>query len=174
MLSTAVDRYLAARRAVGFQLRDTEEILRDFVAFAAGKADTHICNRTVLEWIRSRNSSPLRNDVRLRTVVLLYSTLFGLLASTGLRISEALKLRIEDVTPDGLLIRNTKFRKNRLLPLHTTTKERLDGYLALRLREVGSCPFVFVSIRGCKLHQTTVRGVFPPTGLLTGCCTAQR
>ena len=71
MLSAAVDRYLAARRAVGFQLRDTEEILRDFVAFAAGKADTHVCSRTVLEWIRSRNSSPLRNDIRLRTVVLL-------------------------------------------------------------------------------------------------------
>ena len=216
MLSAAVDRYLGARRAVGFQLRDTEEILRDFVAFASEKADTHVCSATVLEWIGSRNSSPLRNDIRLRTVILLarylhaederheipqktfrhhspqrrppflftpahvaalvraaralgpehslqphiYSTLFGLLASTGLRISEALNLHIEDVTPDGLLIRNTKFGKSRLLPLHTTTKERLDGYLALRLSEAGSCPFVFVSIRGCKLHQTTVRGVF--------------
>lgn len=216
MLSAAVDQYLAARRAVGFQLRDTEEILRDFVAFASRKADTRICNTTVLEWIRSRNSSPLRSDVRLRTVVLLarylhaederheipqktfchhspqrrppflftpahiaalvraargmgpehslrphiYSTLFGLLASTGLRISEALNLRIEDVTPEGLLIRNTKFGKSRLLPLHATTKQQLDRYLALRLGEAGSCPFVFVSIRGGKLHQSTVRGVF--------------
>ena len=216
MLSAAVDRYLAARRAVGFKLRDTEEILRDFVVFASGKADTHVCSQTVLEWIRSRNSSPLRNDVRLQMVARLarylhaederheipqktfchhspqrrppflftpthvaslvraarslgpehslqphiYSTLFGLLASTGLRISEALNLRIEDVTPDGLLIRNTKFGKSRLLPLHATTKQRLDGYLALRLGEAGSCPFVFVSIKGNKFHQTTVRGVF--------------
>ncbi|MFZ2956450.1 MAG: tyrosine-type recombinase/integrase [Candidatus Ozemobacteraceae bacterium] len=216
ILSAAVDQYLAARRAVGFQLRDTEEILRDFVAFASGKADTHVCSTTVLAWIRSRNSSPLRNEVRLRTVVLLarylhaederheipqktfchhsprrrppflfmpahvaalvraarimgpehslkphiYSTLFGLLVSTGLRISEALNLRIENVTPEGLLIRNAKFGKSRLLPLHATTKQRLDDYLALRLGEAGSCPFVFVSIRGGKLHQTTVRGVF--------------
>mgnify|MGYP001035181377 CR=1 FL=1 len=216
MLSAAVDRYLAARRAVGSQLRDTEEILRDFGAFASRKAETHVRSRTVLEWIRSRNGSPRRNDMRLRTVILLarylhaedehheipqktfrhhsprrrppflftpahvaalvraaralgpehslqphiYATLFGLLASTGLRISEALNLRIEDVTPDGLLIRNTKFGKSRLLPLHTTTKEHLDSYLALRLSEAGSCPFVFVSIKGNKLHKTTVRGVF--------------
>ena len=216
MLSAAVDRYLAARRAVGFQLRDTEEILRDFGTYASRKAETHVRSRTVLEWIRSRNGSPLRNDMRLRTVILLarylhaederheippktfrhhspqrrppflftpenvaalvraaramgpkhslqphiYSTLFGLLASTGLRISEALKLRIEDVTPDGLLVLKTKFGKSRLLPLHATTKERLDGYLALRLSEASPCPFVFVSIKGGKLHQNTVRGVF--------------
>lgn len=216
MLSAAVDRYLAARRAVGFKLRDTEEILRDFVVFASGKADTHVCSQTVLEWIRSRNSSPLRNDVRVQMVARLarylhaederheipqttfchqspqrrppflftpahvaslvraarslgpehslqphiYSTLFGLLASTGLRISEALNLRIEDVTSDGLLIRNAKFGKSRLLPLHETTKQRLDGYLAVRLREAGSCPFVFVSIKGNKLHKNTARVVF--------------
>ncbi len=68
MLSAAVDRYLAARRAVGFKLRDTEEILRDFVAFASAKADQHVCSRTVLEWIRSRNRSPLRNEIRLQMV----------------------------------------------------------------------------------------------------------
>jgi integrase/recombinase XerD len=44
-----------------------------------------------------------------------YSTLFGLLASTGLRISEALSLRFDDVTSEGLVIRETKFRKSRLV-----------------------------------------------------------
>jgi hypothetical protein len=69
MLIPAVDSYLAARRAVGFQLRDAEAILRDFGAFASAKGDTHVRTRTVLEWIRSRNASPLRHCVRLRTVV---------------------------------------------------------------------------------------------------------
>jgi hypothetical protein len=46
MLTAAVDSYLAARRAVGVQLRDTEDILRDFVAFASGNADTYVCSRT--------------------------------------------------------------------------------------------------------------------------------
>jgi integrase len=90
----------------------------------------------------------------------IYNTLFGLLASTGLRISEALNLRIEDVRPDGLFVRNTKFGKSRLLPLHATTKERIESYLTRRLGEAASCPFVFVSIRGIKLHANTARGVF--------------
>jgi integrase/recombinase XerD len=217
MLSASIDSYLAARRAIGYQLRDTEEILRHFVAFASAKADTHIYSRTVFEWIKSRNSSPLRNHMRLQIVIRLarylhaeddlheippqeafprcatqrrppflftpadvellvrearrmaqegslvshtYSTLLGLLAATGMRISEALSLRIEDVTPDGLLIRITKFGKSRLLPLHQTTKEHIESYLKRRLCEAGSCPFLFVSVKGIKLHGNTIRGVF--------------
>ena len=52
-------------------MQDTEDILRDFVAFASGRADTHVCSRTVLDWIRNRHSSPRRKYVRLRTVILL-------------------------------------------------------------------------------------------------------
>jgi integrase len=51
-----------------------------------------------------------------------YNTLFGLLACTGLRISEAIQLRYQDITPDGLLIRNTKFRKSRLVTLNDTRR----------------------------------------------------
>nr|WP_275094598.1 tyrosine-type recombinase/integrase [Paraburkholderia kururiensis] len=40
-----------------------------------------------------------------------------MLAATGLRISEALALTIDDFTDDGLVIRATKFSKNRLVPL---------------------------------------------------------
>jgi len=41
-----------------------------------------------------------------------------LLAATGLRVSEALALQVEDLTDDGLLIRKTKFKKSRLVVLH--------------------------------------------------------
>ena len=41
-----------------------------------------------------------------------------LVAVTGLRISEALALRFEDITAEGLVIRRTKFHKSRLVPLH--------------------------------------------------------
>ena len=64
----------------------------------------------------------------------MYSTLLGLLAATGMRISEALALRLDDVTADGLIIRQTKFQKSRLLPLHETTQRALDKYLAVRIR----------------------------------------
>ena len=45
-----------------------------------------------------------------------YATLISLLAATGLRVSEALHLLVSDITPDGLLIRKTKFQKTRLVP----------------------------------------------------------
>ncbi len=60
---------------------------------------------------------------------LIYTTLFGLLAATGTRISEALALRLDDITADGLIIRQTKFHKSRLLPLHDTTRSALDRYV---------------------------------------------
>ena len=61
-----------------------------------------------------------------------YATLIALLSVTGLRISEALKLTVADVTRDGLLIRETKFRKTRLVPLHDTAVAGLKRYLARR------------------------------------------
>jgi integrase/recombinase XerD len=54
-----------------------------------------------------------------------YSTLFGLLATTGMRISEALSLRFNDVTPEGLVIRKTKF-KNYAAFLAMPNRLRLD------------------------------------------------
>jgi len=57
-----------------------------------------------------------------------YYTLFALLAATGLRISEALHLRFDDVTADGVLVRKTKFHKSRLVPLHETTAAALACY----------------------------------------------
>jgi integrase len=91
---------------------------------------------------------------------LMYSTLFGLLAATGMRISEALALRLEDVTADGLLIRQTKFHKTRLLPLHDTTQEALDEYLAVRVRLGTLDGALFVSIAGMAPAYSTVIAIF--------------
>ena len=49
---------------------------------------------------------------------IIYATLFGLLAATGLRISEALALRLNDITDDGMVVHETKLAKSRLVPLH--------------------------------------------------------
>ena len=54
-----------------------------------------------------------------------YNTFFALLACTGLRVSEAIHLCFQDITADGLVIRCSKFRKSRLVPLHETTQVRL-------------------------------------------------
>lgn len=64
-----------------------------------------------------------------------YAALISLLAATGLRISEALHLWVADITPNGLLIRRTKFQKTRLVPLHDTAVTGLAHYLLQRQKE---------------------------------------
>lgn len=81
-----------------------------------------------------------------------YEALFGLIASTGLRVSEAVHLRDADVDlKSGMLtVRQTKFAKSRHVPLHPSTRDALKHYRTLRNSHVeimeGS-PF-FVSTRG--------------------------
>jgi integrase len=89
-----------------------------------------------------------------------YTTLFALLTATGLRSSEALALTLEDVTEDGLVIRETKFRKSRLVPLHETGQRRIDEYLVRRTQVGASSPAVFVSQQGTALSYSTVVTVF--------------
>jgi integrase len=76
-----------------------------------------------------------------------YSTLFALLACTGLRVSEAIRLRYDDITLDGLVIRCTKFRKSRLVPLHETAQAGLERYLKQRRSYAPFDDHVFVSLR---------------------------
>jgi len=60
--------------------------------------------------------------------------IFGLLSVTGMRVGEALNLDLEDVDlEEGVMtIRNTKFGKSRLVPVHPTTRAALNRYLEQR------------------------------------------
>ena len=72
----------------------------------------------------------IRSPLRAAT----YQTLIGLLAVTGMRAGEAIRLDRADASlPAGLVtIRQSKFGKSRQLPLHPTTTAALAGYAALR------------------------------------------
>jgi integrase len=93
-----------------------------------------------------------------------YYNLLGLLAVTGLRISEALSLRCDDVDLEAgvLTIRSTKFGKSRLVPLHHTTVCSLASYVKQRDTHVprARSPFFFVAERGGKLLLQYVYRVF--------------
>lgn len=88
-----------------------------------------------------------------------FATLFALLSATGMRVSEALALRMDDITSDGLIIRKTKFRKSRLLPLHATAVSGLERYLVRRSHVTGD-DHLFVSLNGHGFCYETVRSVF--------------
>ena len=93
-----------------------------------------------------------------------YSTLIGLLAVTGLRISEALGLddRDIDLTEGVLAIRRTKFGKSRLVPLHPSTTGALRRYMRARDRILPVRPTdaFLVGEQGRRLTEWTVRWTF--------------
>ena len=169
MLIDDVERYIALRRSLGFQLKKAARHLQTFAGLAAEKGERHIRAVTVIEWAATAPTPDARNrrisdiarcarflraedegheipptslfatpkqrpapyiyapdelvrmldaaeklrllksdPLRRRTFVML----FGLIATTGLRVSEAINLRLGDVLPGAVLqIRETKFYK---------------------------------------------------------------
>jgi integrase/recombinase XerD len=102
----------------------------------------------------------LRHGFRAAT----YQTLIGLLATCGLRVSEAIALNTTDLDRDEelLVIRETKFAKSRLVPLHSSTMARLAAYITLRDQTHAHplCPALLVSGAGTRLHHSNVSLTF--------------
>ena len=87
--------------------------------------------------------------------------MFGLIAARGLRVSEALRLRFDDVLPGTVLcIRKTKFNKNRLVPLHPTVAAALGRYLVLRRRINTRALHLFLSGDGKQMRLQSVDWTF--------------
>lgn len=93
-----------------------------------------------------------------------YVTAFGLLAVTGMRVGELVRLDDKDVdlTLGQVTIRDAKFGKSRLLPLHPTTQEALRHYVAERDRcyPIPQSPSFLVSEHGARLTHWAVRATF--------------
>jgi len=119
-----------------------------------GRVAPHIFHdEEIIDLLAAARQLDPRGSIRPAT----YETLFGLMASTGLRVSEALHLRDDDVDLKGgiLTVRQTKFAKSRQLPLHPSTVEALARYRRQRIQQVPTAadmPFL-ISSRGRRLGQ---------------------
>jgi len=93
-----------------------------------------------------------------------YRTLFGLLYTTGIRISEAFALTLENFQAENdlLYIAEGKFRKARWVPLHPSTSRMLQWYVERRPRNGPRSPDspLFVNFRGGRLRHCTVYHTF--------------
>jgi integrase len=105
-----------------------------------------------------------RAAIRQRLVAATYETLIGLLAATGMRISEAIKLDNTDIDwhQGVLLVRESKFNKSRYLPVHHTTLEALERYVRQRDQLCPSPldPSLFVSLHRRRLDDCAVHATF--------------
>lgn len=216
MLIDAVERYLAARRAMGFKLQEVEPRLRSFAQHADAAGEQRVRAETADRWAAAGGTPDTRlrriQDVgrfarwlqaeapghevprvegfryrRTRPVPYIYSSeeverlleaaagarrsqplrremfvmLFGLLAATGMRVSEALHLELKDLLPGGVLrVRQSKFGKSRLVPLHETVATALEQYLTLRRKAYPESECLFPGGTGGPLHRSTVQSRF--------------
>ncbi|MEA3482498.1 MAG: tyrosine-type recombinase/integrase [Pseudomonadota bacterium] len=219
-LTASLKDYLAIRRALDYELEETERLLIHFIHFLAEKNEKHITIALALEWAMqaknvtraywSRRLSVVRlfaqyyqtedqktqvppshllsqqpcrshpyiySDKQISQLLIAcqslsshglrehtYFTFFGLMAVTGCRISELLSLDQEDFNKiDGwITIRNSKFNKSRLLPLHPTTLIQLNKYIKLR-DQVHPHPLndaFFLSDQGTRITKWSVRYAF--------------
>jgi integrase/recombinase XerD len=233
-LAHELDRYLAIRRCLGFDLGTSARVLRRFVAFAHSKGVNHITTDLFLGWMdafgeagsqtwaarlgmvrqfaqwlsgidpknevppkalvpgRYRRSCPyIYSDREIVQIIdgaarlpslngiraLTYATLFGLIAVTGLRVSEAVALDNCDVdlATGVLTVRRGKSGKARIVPVSASTSDRLIAYAKERDRLLGGCPkCFFVSDDGRRPDDCSVRYNFASVCQRIGLRPAQR
>lgn len=94
-----------------------------------------------------------------------HETLLGLLAATGMRVGEALRLTPSDIDQDNAVIeiRESKFGKSRLVPILPDTLAALDRYVDTRdrlLRVERTTTRLFTSVRGTEVIYPVVQQVF--------------
>jgi integrase/recombinase XerD len=136
----------------------TEIPSADLLPFRRRRKPPHIYSDEEIERIL-RRTQQLPSSKKLRALT--FTTLFGLLVASGMRINEALSLDRSDVDLDrGILqIRLTKFRKSRYVPVHSTTVAALKKYAEARDRlfPAPSTPAFFISERGRRIPAKTAQ-----------------
>lgn len=133
---------------------------RDLLPGSAQRPHPHIyTEREVSEIVDAARKLPSIYGLRGLT----FSTLFGLIAVTGMRVSEALALDLGDFdcVVELLHVRHGKFKKERFLPLEPSVSRQLNNYVAERDRILGhSVDPLFVQENGMRVSDCSARYSF--------------
>ncbi len=123
--------------------------------------------KEIKELLAATMNMPLAPNHRKNSELLpwTYYCLFGLLSVSGLRTGEArnIELRDVDLEAEVLTIRGSKFGKERVIPIHTSTCKVITEYIARRQRHWAGrpvSPYLFVSSRGNRLDRGRLHRVF--------------
>jgi integrase len=120
----------------------------------------HIFSDSQVRCLMKRTRHLRSSSAQLRRVTM--ETVIGLLACTGLRIGEALRLRLQDFDARAgtILVSRTKYSPERELPLHPSTVRALQRYQRARLQQHPAGEHFFVGPRGQPLRVFTARHSF--------------
>jgi integrase/recombinase XerD len=136
------------------------EIPRDLIGYRAKRAKPFIYSDEQVRMVLAATTKLSGSSLKKQT----YRCLIGLLAVSGMRISEALGMKRDnvDLSAGVLLIEGTKFGKSRLIPLHASTCSALSKYAAFRDKhtECVASDYFFVSDCGRKLAISTMEWNF--------------
>jgi integrase len=140
-------RYQTVSRFARLRLEDSrhESLPMDYFGYRKTRRVPHIYSRDEIGGLVLAAKQLVSTDPLLPKT---YAALISLLVATGLRVSEALNLLITDITPNGLIIRKTKFQKTRLVPLHDTALTGMGEYLTHRQQVCPGGDHVFVANDG--------------------------
>ena len=155
------------------------QVVRHFSEYLATfDPQTPFLDPKALERSKARNPRHIYTDQELQKILvearhvsrkkpvcgLTLHTMIGLAASTGLRISEIVRLDRQDVDLEtGVLnVRHSKFNKSRLVPLHETTLRAVGNYAAARDVAFPDCKAVafFVNANQKRFVRNTVQQLF--------------
>jgi len=132
------------------------------------KSPYHYCDREILDLIRKAKELPSPKGLRGET----FSTLFGLLAVTGMRVGEVVHLEREcvDLQQAVITVHHAKGERSRVVPIHASTNQALRRYERLRNRV---CPHpassrFFLSADGDHLTERVVASWFVRVSRQTG------
>jgi integrase/recombinase XerD len=149
-----------ARHRSAFDPR-TEVPPQGLLPFRYRRKPPHLYSDADIErLIEAANRLPSPTGLRART----YSTVFALLAVTGMRVGEVIGLDRDDVDlrHETLEVRWTKFGKSRLVPVASCTVHALRRYARSRdrLHARPATSAFFLSETGTRLTKWSMRGTF--------------
>lgn len=138
--------------------------------YPARRHDPYIYSPADITALTTQAAQMIRSPMRAATI----STIIGLLDTTGLRIGEALSLERRDISwAEGVLtIRESKFGKSRLVPVHDSTTAALGRYARTRDRllpdAARSTPCFFATRTGTKILYADFRNTFAALAAAAG------
>jgi integrase len=137
----------------------TEIPPRGVLPYRCRRTDPYRYSDTDVDGLMSAARS-LRSPQRAAT----YQTLIGLLAVTGMRCGEAVRLDRDHIDwDDGVItVWNSKFQKSRAIPIHPTSVQALKQYAQIRDRFCPhpKSPAFFLTTTGTRLDHDTLNHVF--------------